>query len=104
MSMPRYTGEAVNGRQAEAFALARSQMRFFPMEILCGACGGLGCEHCQPGDECYGEGEFRENRRGGVPGLDATPLNGGPPVEPCDCGWAPHLPVHYRVVLPPSNQ
>ena len=36
MSMPRYTGAALNGRQAEAFALARSQMRFFPMESCAG--------------------------------------------------------------------
>jgi hypothetical protein len=26
---------------------------------------------------------------------DAPPAEN---YEPCDCGWAPHLPVHYRVV------
>jgi hypothetical protein len=36
--------EPVDARTAEA--LASSHIRFYPMEVLCGACGGIGWERC----------------------------------------------------------
>jgi hypothetical protein len=38
------TEQPVDARTAEA--LASTQIRWYPMEVLCGACGGLGCERC----------------------------------------------------------
>jgi hypothetical protein len=53
-----------------------------------------------PEDDWYeekGEG-FRDQGEAGFRFWLQAPGE-GPPVEPCDCGWAPHLQAHYRVVL-----
>ena len=42
--MNRVSEQPVDARTAEA--LASGQIRFYEMRVLCGACGGLGCEHC----------------------------------------------------------
>lgn len=49
MSRPPFVGEnPIDGRTAEALALG--QIRFYPMQVLCGACGGLGCSLCAEPD------------------------------------------------------
>jgi hypothetical protein len=45
VSRPEYVSERpVDARTAEA--LASGQYRRYEMTVLCGACGGLGCERC----------------------------------------------------------
>jgi hypothetical protein len=45
MSRPDFVGEQpVDARTAEAFA--SGHIRFHEFVVLCGACGGLGCERC----------------------------------------------------------
>jgi hypothetical protein len=53
-----------------------------------------------PEDDWYdekGEG-FRDQGEAGFRFWLQAP-DEGPSLEPCDCGWAPHLQAHYRVVL-----
>jgi hypothetical protein len=40
----RVSEHPVDARTAEA--LNSGHIRFHEMQVLCGACGGLGCEHC----------------------------------------------------------
>jgi hypothetical protein len=45
MTRPSYVSQQpVDARTAEAFA--SGQIRYRGFEVLCGACGGLGCERC----------------------------------------------------------
>jgi hypothetical protein len=47
VSRPEYVGEhPVDAHTAEA--LGSGQIRYYPMQVLCGVCGGLGCRHCEP--------------------------------------------------------
>jgi hypothetical protein len=39
------SSEPVDARTAQLFA--SGHIRFRPMEVLCGACGGIGCGYCQ---------------------------------------------------------
>jgi hypothetical protein len=44
-----WTGtERIDPRTAKA--LVSGQVRFYPMQVLCGACGGLGCDLCAEPD------------------------------------------------------
>jgi hypothetical protein len=40
--------QPVDERTAES--LASTQIRWHEMRVLCGACGGVGCEHCKEPD------------------------------------------------------
>ena len=48
------TEQPVDARTAEV--LASTQIRWYPMEGLCGACGGLGCERCAESDHTRADG------------------------------------------------
>ncbi len=39
-------GELREVTPATAQAFASGHIRYWPMEVLCGVCGGIGCEHC----------------------------------------------------------
>lgn len=57
----------------------------------------------EPGDDWYGEGEWRGMGEDGFRAWTQT-LDEGPLLEQCECGWVPHLQAHYRVARPEEQR